>query len=95
MCELCSGEYEHKLTLEVGRAAFMAQQVDRFGAFHAVVEDCNVDDDNIILAMNDEESTSFERRFGEVLLSMDEDDRISALAMALNRYGVEPARLAA
>lgn len=92
MCELCDDTFARTLTLEVGRAAFMAQQIDAFGAFHIVVDDCNVEDENIEFCMNLEDCTPAERRFGEILLSMTEDDRISALAMSLNLYGVEPVR---
>lgn len=88
MCELCDGTYERTLTLEVGRAAFFAQHVDDYGAFHAVVADTNVEDDHIHRAMAQDDCKPHERKFGEVMLMLSEEDRISALAMAQNRYGV-------
>jgi hypothetical protein len=87
MCELCDDTFKRTLTIEVGRAAAMAQRIAPFGAFHIVVEDCNVEDENIEYCLKHEECTPNERVFGKFMLTLDEDDRISALAMAENRYG--------
>lgn len=87
MCELCSGEFEHTLTLEVGEAALLRQRLNDFGPLHAIIEDCNVDDENIEHALQHEEITRVERDFCLRFLGMSYDDRVSALALANNLYG--------
>lgn len=89
MCELCSGEFERIATLEVSRCAWMIQRIDPFGAFHAVIEDTNVEDRHIRYSMEHEECTEFERHFGKVFLALTYEERISALAMANNMWGCE------
>jgi hypothetical protein len=65
MCELCYPyEFEEIATLEVGRAAMMAQKINEFGAMHAVVSDCNMDDEIIISAIDDEEATEMDKVYG-------------------------------
>ena len=87
MCELCSGDFQHTLTIEVGEAALLRQRLDDFGALHAIIEDCNVDDEHIQSALQDEKILPVERDFALRFLGMSYDDRVSALALANNLYG--------
>jgi hypothetical protein len=68
----------------------MIQRTDGFGPFHIFIEECNAEDEHIQSCMEHEESGDWERHLGGVLLSMTEDERISALAMAGNLWGCEP-----
>ena len=87
MCELCSGEFERTLTLEVGEAALLRQRLDDFGTLHAIIEDCNVDDEHIQSALQEPDILPVERDFCLRFLGMSYDDRVSALALANNLYG--------
>lgn len=87
MCELCSGDFKQTLTIEVGEAALLRQRLDDFGPLHAIIEDCNVDDDNIEAALDSGDLSAVERDFCLRFLGMSYDDRVSSLALAANLYG--------
>ncbi|PWJ93524.1 hypothetical protein C8D77_101203 [Mesorhizobium loti] len=63
-------------------AAAMAKEIDNYGAFHIVVDDMNIEDHHLEYCIEHAEATEAEIEFGRLMLTMDEDARMSALALA-------------
>lgn len=87
MCEICDGDYRETLTLEVSRAAFVAQHIDDFGPAHLVVDDANVDDEDLRFVLSLPDCGEAERILVAHLMPLSVEDRISALALSQARYG--------
>lgn len=87
MCELCTGEFEPKLTVEICRLALRRQRLDDFGPLHAIIEDTNIEDEHIDSALSGQDLSPLERAFCQEFRMLNEEDRISTLALAANLYG--------
>lgn len=82
MCELCARhalEYE-PATPASRAAASMISEADHWNAFHAVVEDGNVDDKNVLRCASGLE-TERERQLYEALVALSPEQRLTAIAI--------------